>query len=340
MSELHLHVGFPKCASSYIQLFCLENARRLREFGYIYPEVFTRRNGNATPLAMSLMDQVPEFYALRSKDYTDVLEFDKLMREQYLMHVNEGSNLLLSSESFLKFSPRFVKEKFSRYFDNIHIYIVVRPQVAWVESHYAQRMHVGRYKGSITDFIDKELVENTMYGALFLDRLYKDWIKVFHKQNVHFLYISRNSPPIEEQFLEVLEIDIDEDFDRLNRKINAAINPAFLPVILRLPTCSYVHHLELTNGLSKIWNEHPVEIKGSILSPDQRIDIQKRYLKSNKQFSRKNRHIPLEELCDLREEVPYLPFDKLTELDELKPFYAKAEEVFQIVMQNYLEGSE
>ena len=285
------------------------------------------------------MDQVPEFYASRAKTYTDVLEFDKLMREQYLTHLNGDSNLLLSSESFLKFDPRLVKEKFSKYFDKIHIYIVVRPHVAWVESHYLQRMQVGRYKGSITDFLDKELVENPMYGALFLDRLYKNWIKVFRKQNVHFLYISRNAPPIEEQFLEALEIEIGENFDRLNRKINAAINPAFLPVILRLPKCSYVHYLELTKGLFKIWDEHPVDIKGSILSPDQRIDIQKRYLKSNQRFSKKNRHIPLEELCDLREEVPYLQPDKLMELDELKPFYSKAEELLHTVMQHCLKNS-
>ena len=333
MSELHLHVGFPKCASSYLQLFCLENADRLRELGFIYPEVFTRRNGNATPLAMSLMDRVPEFYARRAKDYTDVLEFDKLMHEQYLKHQDGKSSLLLSSEGFLKFGPEFVQEKFSKYFDKIHIYIVVRPQVSWVESHYTQRTHTGLYKGTITDFIDKELIENPMYRVLLLDRLYEEWVSVFTKHHVHFLYVSRNSPPIEEQFLNALSIEIDESFDRLNRKINPAINPAFLPIILRLPACAYIYHLDLIKGLTKIWNAHSFDLKGSILSPEQRIEIRRRYLKHNKRFSKKTPHIPKDELCDGREGLPYIPLDRLREREESHAFFDKAEALLEEIRE-------
>ena len=225
---LHVHIGWPKCASTTLQNMFALNQKQLMELGYYYPIIGgVNRLGNATPLWQAF-DRGWKFL----RRYPGLLEFDDVetfFRDHYLNTDHE--HVLISSENLFS---KVIKHDFSFVFDQfdaIKVYWVIRPRILRAQSKYLHTVRNGRVKLEIDDYItDCEKNNKDPFPGGYM-RCYEFWAKISGEDGLKILMLQDGFPPIQEQFFEACLGHVPRNFaegSSKHQRISAAPTAAIM----------------------------------------------------------------------------------------------------------------
>lgn len=200
-TTLHLHVGLPKCGSSTLQEFLIENQAALLDVGFNYPRLVDKAIGNLTPFLMSVR-------AAYSQDRTvfkhNNPEFDPSRANANLLEAirsNQSPNMILSSEG-VSGQARVSDFKFLYSpFDKVIVHIFFRPPISWVMSHYTQGVKTGKYDSDFESFLKSPIFHSKVSSVLNYANHLDFWTNLFGTDSVKSYFLARNWPSPVDQFL-------------------------------------------------------------------------------------------------------------------------------------------
>lgn len=146
MNELILHVGFPKCGSSYLQSFLAKNTDHLLRQGIVYPEIF-----DLTPMRKGVYGQGNgyslAYYLLDDKTITNCQYEPFTLNDLSVLLSKTSGKVLISSEWFVVISNENLKAlrdtaKKNNY--EVKVVFYIRPVLDFLESEYAQNIKMGK----------------------------------------------------------------------------------------------------------------------------------------------------------------------------------------------------
>lgn len=223
--SLVLHIGWPKTATSFLQLFFAQNISVLQEEGVLYPEIFDLSvakqgkygQGNGYSLAYSLLED-------KSVTTCGYPSFTVSNLEKYLGSINNEKTVLISTEWFTVLtadSLRKIKKSANKYNHNVSVIAYLRPIESFLESEYAQGIKQGVVANEF---------ENAVYEIDYLEKLSK-FESVFGADNINvrpFLPSMWPGGVIEADFLTQIGIsDSHASFVRPN-ETNVSLHPKLL----------------------------------------------------------------------------------------------------------------
>lgn len=195
---LHLHIGWPKCASTTIQKMCALNQAQLMELGYYYPIIGgVSGMGNGTPLWQAF-DRGKKFLN-RHPGMLDFDDVETFFRKNFLN--TEHEHVLISSENLFS---KAIKHDFSFVFDSfdaVKVYWVIRPRIQRAQSRYLHMVRNGKVKLEIGDYITEcERLDKVPFPGNYM-RSFNFWSKIASGGDFKILMLQSGFEPIQEQFL-------------------------------------------------------------------------------------------------------------------------------------------
>ncbi|MGV6839760.1 MAG: hypothetical protein ACWA40_06165 [Planktomarina sp.] len=167
--SLFLHIGAPKCGSTYIQRTALKNQKTLRENGINYPH-----NGLGHPGNAAQIDQMTTRWVEQNLQNFDAL---LLSHEDLFADAGKANKL------------RNVSEKLNI---NIHIICVIRPLSTWLSSDFSQSVRQSKWSegNNLRSFIRFAVQrENSLKPAEFI----QDWQMTFPRAEMHLVPLTKIS---------------------------------------------------------------------------------------------------------------------------------------------------
>lgn len=170
MSDLYLHIGYPKTGTSSIQLFLRDNAGALADAGYWVPQAGMGRAGGHHNLVRALAGlPVPPHQAVETDDILEELAgadgrhilISSEMLTGILTDSNQASNLV-----------RKLRSRASR----IVLIMYVRNQTQWINSAYSQGVKSFRHAGAFRPYVDDVLGNVKAYS-------YSKWFEIAKRLN-------------------------------------------------------------------------------------------------------------------------------------------------------------
>lgn len=152
MTTVFLHIGMPKCASTSVQGFFHRNDELHRKHGTCYPRSYREKSG---------------YFSHRPLHHPEIEDIDQAVRGISIeAHEAKCSNILLSSEEFLNSlwdnpRTRILIEALNKEFgkSNVRIISLLRNQIDFVESTYAQFLRAGMFRVNESDFFKSNNTE-------------------------------------------------------------------------------------------------------------------------------------------------------------------------------------
>lgn len=213
---MYVHIGIGKTGSTTLQTFLRSNKSALERQGFCFPDIEgIHSNGNATPAALSLAEDTPQWvYRLRPGLQDISSMFEQFWSELIANKSGTNQTIIASSEEFELVSPELFFERSQ--FDNEakKIVLFLRRQDRVIESLYVQLVRYGYVTESLNSFVqnilDKKDPASQSYA--YYD-LISRWCKVFGKKNVTpILYTRKQDNFIFHAFMDALGLKVNEDF--------------------------------------------------------------------------------------------------------------------------------
>lgn len=164
---LFLHIGAPKCGSTYIQRTALKNQKHMRDHGVNYPHLSLGHPGNA-----GAIDQVTTPWVQQN-----IANFDAL----YLSH----EDLFAKATSARKL--RNITQELAM---DVHIICVIRPLTSWLCSDFSQSIRQAKWKKclsptSFTSFVEHR--KHSLKPAQFIH----EWQSIFADSQMHLIPLTQ-----------------------------------------------------------------------------------------------------------------------------------------------------
>ena len=181
MSELVLHIGTHKTATTTIQATLHDNRRRLAAEGLVYPRI--GRDKGHHLLATPWIDLPPRYH--------DGTPAEAHWRRLAARHAAGAARVLISSEGFSRRRPKRVDfaelAAFAAPFGRRRVICYVRNQAEYVQSVYVQVLKRGRFV-DFDGFI-RPCLEDGQVGGLYLDygALFDHVARGFAPEDIGFL---------------------------------------------------------------------------------------------------------------------------------------------------------
>ena len=313
----------PKTGTSSIQSFLNTNRELLVEkYGILYPNF----NGNDFGKGFCLSHGA---YFAKVRDTDDLSACIDYFKECKTYCINEGINkIIISHEGFFSnWWPLNIQKIISENNYDYKIILYLRRQDYWAESAWKQWGYKNANLDSIKDYINS--LNLNWHWAL------TDWLKVFDPDDFIVRPFERESLGCEDVVIDFLNlIGIRDKTGFLNPPLNNINNNRGVqPVIIEIMKLCNSHTNELHDHklLDNIYDMLPDEYKRSnpfisygILSPQERIEILKKYEDSNQKlanlfFTDKRENIFLEPYPDPKEN--WKPPIKGITLEQIVPVF-------------------
>lgn len=219
---IHLHVGMPKCGSSFLQKFLFQNRDALKRKGFDYPLLVQRAIGNATPFIKSFG---PPASRTVFQHYNPGYD-PETAKAQFRSALDDRScpALILSSEGLHFHFRRQSLDDVVSGFDSAVVHVVIRSRAAWLLSHYTQAVKTGKYTSSFEEFLQGEEFRTRVSGVVSYADALDFWGRQQAVDRVNLCVIAPGKPDIAEQFLAGLGLGdegLDTDVGRANTSPSA-----------------------------------------------------------------------------------------------------------------------
>ncbi|WP_418135402.1 hypothetical protein AB9R83_11325 [Oceanimonas smirnovii] len=218
--NLTIHIGSPKCGSSAIQRFCIENKNRLLELGYYYPEHGLDSNGVSgghTQVAGALIKN-------------DINLAKKNLKKWLYEAQKKNSTLLLSSEAFYGQHNAIAE---LREDINVTVIAFLRHPVDYLLANHNQGIKRHMETRRLSELLPVQLSQQTGHLA-GLPLLH--WADKFGDDNCIFMPYQSPSAggiPIEQQFLMAAGMS-EKDATALTNNLDKITNRSYVKSALEL----------------------------------------------------------------------------------------------------------
>lgn len=337
--KIYFHIGMPKTGTSSIQSFLNTNRELLVEkYGILYPNL--NRNNFGKGFCLSHGD-----YFSKVRETEDISGCVDYFKECKSYCINEGINkIIISHEGFFSnWWPANIQKIISENNFDYKIILYLRRQDYWAESAWKQWGHKIANLNSINDYINS--LNLNWHWAL------SDWLKMFDPDVFIVRPFERESLVSEDVITDFLNlIGIKDKTGFLNPPVNNINNNRGVqPVIIEMMKLCNTNGLHDHKLLDNIYDMLPNEYKRNnpfisygILSPQERIEILKKYEDSNQKlavlfFNDKRENIFLEPYPD--QEEKWLPRINELKLEHIVPVFLeimiKQNDLIKKVENNY-----
>ncbi|MCR5452017.1 MAG: hypothetical protein K6F00_05250 [Lachnospiraceae bacterium] len=214
MNKLIVHLGTPKTGTTAIQFFLHDNAKRLMELNYDFPdvkEVFTEdrgffnidnnessyANGNfiIDTLALSAYKEGREsFEELLKHVFPDIAEYyrtvipdNKTDFDMFIAYIKERlskHNVIISSENLWTFSYDFLKKLKAEIEEEIEVVVYLRRQDKYVESMWNEVIKLGVVSDTVQEYFDYMIYDEADNHGIHYGRRLKQLIGIVGRENV------------------------------------------------------------------------------------------------------------------------------------------------------------
>jgi hypothetical protein len=288
-----LHIGYPKTGTTSIQWCLNENRDKLRELGIQYPESGQFHDHSHNRLAFALFDNLHEHFS----DTQRTALFDQLGDE---LAASPCETAVLSSELFV---GRLEQMRASQHFmdvfrgSKVRAVCYLRRQDSFLESLYT--LSVWSPKRRLSLDVDAFLrSEHLSLGDYY--PVVSGWAEFLGGDNfIPVIYEQAHSNGgCVRKFFECLNIAPDSLAD-LDIRVNAAISGPLGTQIMRIVNTytelSDEQRLDLATRVKQL--DAAVEtlpVPNRLFSPEQRLEIGRRFLESNEKLAQEFIHQPLD----------------------------------------------
>lgn len=206
MRTLHLHVGLPKCGSSTLQRFLLEQRAALQAVGVDYPAVSERSFGNLTPFLMTSAARPNPVFAHYNKGVT-AESAEAALRAA--LAASTAPAAVLSAEGLMMELGRRDLSWLWAGFGRVTAHLFLRPRAPWILSNYVQGVKSGRYREDLREMLTPGTGQMWTIAAsvMALSAHMRSLEQLFGTGSVRLHFLSpRFGGPVE-QFLTALGLD-------------------------------------------------------------------------------------------------------------------------------------
>ncbi len=283
--NLYIHIGESKTGTTALQRFLFNNKHLLTQKGYLYP---------ATGLSGNFEAHHRLAWPLTRKHNTKISPEEIWGQLEREIKSTGLKNVILSSEFFpdvvnMEKLHRLLTERY-----NTRIIVYLRRQDEKIQSAYNQKIKFARMNKSIHEFVIHGTPSFNMSPYLHFENRLKKWKNTFGKEAIIVRVYEKVQLPrgIFFDFLQAIGLDLTDEYVMPARGINPSLNWDILE-FLRL--CNFIpmerrEHNQLVKPLGKIsekmGGKNHLE-QHTLLSPQERIEILKKYEASNQQVARK-----------------------------------------------------
>ncbi|MBZ0294054.1 MAG: hypothetical protein K8L99_15945 [Anaerolineae bacterium] len=140
--KLYIHIGYPKTATSAIQMGLYQNTTELQQYGYFYP--FTGLVGVGKHALANDLQDVP-----------DPLNHSRIQRLFNEIHGTAMNKIIISSERFASFSPQEIAtlKTLCAGFE-VFIIVYLRRQDEFLQSLWSQKAKSGKQPQSFVNWVN------------------------------------------------------------------------------------------------------------------------------------------------------------------------------------------
>ena len=181
-TKLYIHVGYPKCASSFLQMEVFFKDKRIKFHGII------RDPDNSISFKKVKFNSLIDTFARYARGKTNFAPKSKDLFELMNHDIN-----VISDEDFISNGIISVEDKALRIkniFPSAEIIVVVRSPISFLKSLYYFYFRGGLINVGFNDWVNKEFLnyENSMNLQYFhYEKYIGIFVKNFGKDNVHVL---------------------------------------------------------------------------------------------------------------------------------------------------------
>ena len=278
-----------------MQSFLRLNRKALSKQGFSYPAAHrSQSNGNATPAALSLSDETPDWVTkLGQNSTTSTFMFEFFWSQLLDVNDHAKSTIIASSEEFEAVDPKVFAERSQFDGKKKKIVVFLRRQDRIIESLYVQLIRYGFTSDSISKF-----VQNAMRSGSYPQRTYayydllEKWAGVFGKENVMpVLYRRTSSDFLYRSFLKASGISMNDSFvipKNLNQTKSNFITLNYFRIINKLGL--YTTRGDKRRGktirmVDKLNSKFGLKNRRELFSLSQRKQIMDAFLEQNQKVS-------------------------------------------------------
>ncbi|RKE94186.1 hypothetical protein [Sulfitobacter guttiformis] len=199
LRHLHLHIGLPKCDSTFLQNFLSQNRAVLLDQGINYPDLGTGPAGNMTAYALS---KRPKNWH-RQTDFLTAQRFETA--ETCLRAAVEASStqvVFLSSEALHHLDHKIDLQWLFDLFENVTVHVVFRPRAALLLAAYSQRVRADIKVEPLSEFLDDPDIKT---AGNFSEQV-SYWRSIVGKQSVQLHFLSPRFEDISTQLMKAIGV--------------------------------------------------------------------------------------------------------------------------------------
>lgn len=279
MTKIIFHIGRPKAGTTAIQHFMSDNYAVLKENGILYPKSGETSKAHycLAPVWMGEID-----WAFLKNHY-----------DSLLIEIAETNchTVLISSESFTFPSPSCeLVHLLGDIFDGfkVEVFFYVREQCKIIQSNFLQWQKMGHaYGPSINDYLEKR-----GRHSFDFEKNIAPWETVFGQS---FVKASLYHPEIiggdvRHHFLDRIGLSDRDLFAKLNFESgvhNLSIHPLFSKLVSKIDHGGVLNNRQQIIDEMLIMSSKMKEIKYSLFTPGEEMEIKRYYLESNVSFADK-----------------------------------------------------
>lgn len=288
--KIYLHIGQPKTGTSSIQVFLAKNAEKLKQHGYLYPELESledARKGEITSGNMGYISRtlLPELHGEFPPGSDYKVELKKLISS---IEKVECDNVILSSE-FLCVLPATSLFNLANALKDYEVKIVIylRAQEQFIQSVYAQRVKVHQEARSPLEFIEYLIKHDPHIDYYTLIGRFGD---IFGKDSLIIRIYEREqliNHDLVEDFLDAIGVSDRSDFVFDKRGVNKTHNK-YVILLQRLVNdhLSPSMAVKLSNFITKIDINSYFDDKHQMINKKLKKKIIEKYRKSNRKLAK------------------------------------------------------
>lgn len=184
MTELILHIGMPKTATTSIQRFLESQRDRLAEFGIAYPRLDRFRHlypagwavsaGNGNDLVYAFWQEAGQIPQLEGLTVESAIE-------AALAPASPGISMLVVSHEGLLDAPNWAIERLMQHVPadlRIRAILYIRDQIGWLASDYGQHLRSRNARHDIATHVGRRM------SGMSYARICERWARVLSRDNL------------------------------------------------------------------------------------------------------------------------------------------------------------
>lgn len=206
-------------------------------------------------------------------------------------------DVIVSSEGLESAATKFDLNFLFAAFDQIRVYLVLRPKPLYLESHFFQRIKTGAYREDLKALLESGKIDPGNQARYQYAELYRCWADLVGAENIRLLFLGPRFEAVETQFLKALLGDVPDDFVFPERQNEAlGIVPLAAIATLRHRAADVADHWHDSRRIISTAKRLGLTERKSVLLPEILDEVSARFAADDEAFAAMQDVITLDDL--------------------------------------------